>query len=209
MIVYPRAPARMPECLLAYYLGCHRSRRSSCRAPCTWRAVVHWTALRAKRVNRWLSARMMEPRRPEMHALPWRCSPFRIESSTGRGHHCAVRGIQCPLRSRRSKRGATCVKCQYRSGVRQTLPKGTIYERVPHPFRHPSAWFDRLTNRAQGAHKFRDFPDPQFVEPVETNPEVTPAFAPHLFDHEDPLVCNSLAKRPSRRRVCTQRSHEN
>ena len=36
-------------------------------------------------------------------------------------------------------------------------------------------------------------PNPQFVEPVETNPEVTSAFAPHLlpFDYEDPLVCNS------------------
>ena len=41
----------------------------------------------------------------------------------------------------------------------------------------------RLTNRAQGSgsrrRKFRDFPNPQFVEPVETNPDVTPAFAPH------------------------------
>ena len=41
--------------------------------------------------------------------------------------------------------------------------------------------------------RLRDSPNPQFVEPVETNPEVTAAFAPHArpFDHEGPLVCNS------------------
>ena len=43
--------------------------------------------------------------------------------------------------------------------------------------------------------RLKDLPrlSPQFVEPVETNPEVTAAFAPHPrpFDHENPLVCNS------------------
>ena len=52
--------------------------------------------------------------------------------------------------------------------------------------------FDRLrgrrpTNQAQNTvgsrhHKFRVLPTPKFVEPVETNPEVTSAFAPRPFD---------------------------
>ena len=50
--------------------------------------------------------------------------------------------------------------------------------------------FDRLRDR-----RLKDLPrlPPKFVEPVETNPEVTAAFAPHPrpFDHEDPLVCHS------------------
>ena len=58
--------------------------------------------------------------------------------------------------------------------------KGITYKRIPYLLRHPSAWFDRLTNRAQGPgsrhREFRDFLNPQFVEPVEMNPVVTPAF---------------------------------
>ena len=75
--------------------------------------------------------------------------------------------------------------------VREMIQKGIGYERTPHPLRHPStsSGHRRLTDRARDIaiskhSKFKDLPIPKFVEPVETNPDVTSALAPH----PDPLT---------------------